>query len=224
MFGFTGRSFASGVALLALVTLTGLLTTSWAMADELRLHAVFGERAVLSLGEERAVVAAGETGPGGVRVLRTSPGVAVVEFRGHRRELRAGRVHSATRSAPVAEAAVRVHRDSAGEHALTAGVNGVAVTFVVDLDLAGILVRASDAARAGLDPTAGRSVRVRRATGILHGQRLWVDRLEFGGLRRDAVSVIVLPDSALPRSRLGQGFFDAFVVEHDGEALVIREH
>ncbi len=224
MFGFTGRSSSPGVALLALVTLTGLLTASWAVAGELRLHAVFGERAVLSLGEERAVVAAGETGLGGVRVLRTSPGAAVVEFRGQRHELRVGRVRSATRSAPAAEAAVRVHRDSRGEHALTAGVDGVAVTFVVDPDLASVLLRASDAARAGLDPAAGQSVPVRRAAGIVHGQRLRVDRLEFGGLRRESVSVIVLPDSALPRSRLGQGFLEAFVVEHDGAALVIREH
>ncbi len=194
-------------------------------AEELRLHAVFGDRAVLSRGDERAVVAAGETGLGGVRVLRTRPGAAWVEVDGERRELRVQPRPAPAGPEPSAgeAAAVRVHRDSRGDHAVTAGLNGTAVTLVVDPQADSVLLRASDAGRAGIEPDQGRSVRFRDARGTRHGQRVRIDQLQVGGLRRAGVSAIVLPDGDLPRSRLGRSFLEHFAVERDGDALVIRD-
>ncbi|WP_196800588.1 TIGR02281 family clan AA aspartic protease [Thioalkalivibrio sp. ALJ16] len=190
---------------------------------DLRLHAVFGDRAVLSVDGERGVVAPGETGPGGVRVLRTSPGAALVEYRGERHELRV-RPATAGAAAPSAGGAeLRVHRDSRGDHAVTAGVNGTAITLVVDRDADSVLLRAADAERAGIDPGAGRSVRIQREHGYVHGQRVRIERLQVGGLRQTGVTAIVLPDAALPRSRLGRSFLEHFEVVADGDALVIRE-
>ncbi|WP_017941221.1 MULTISPECIES: TIGR02281 family clan AA aspartic protease [unclassified Thioalkalivibrio] len=193
-------------------------------AEELRLHAVFGDRAVLSLGDERAVVATGETGPGGVRVLRTRPGVAWVEIDGEQRELRVEPRRTPARpDAPrEGDAEIRVHRDSRGDHALTAGLNGVAVTVVVDPEVDSVLLRATDAERAGIDPDQGRSVRFRDARGTRHGQRVRIGEVQVGGLHRSGVSAIVLSDRDLPRSRLGRSFLEHFVVETDGDALVIR--
>lgn len=194
-------------------------------AEELRLHAVFGDRAVLSVGDERAVVASGETGPGGVRVLRTRPGAAWVELDGEQRELRVQpRVAPPRPDTSAKEAAeVRVHRDSRGDHALTAGLNGIAVTLVVDLQADSVLLRATDAERAGIDADQGRSVRIRDAQGTRHGQRVRIDEVRVGALQRAGVSAIVLPDQDLPRSRLGRSFLEHFAVEADGDALVIRE-
>ncbi|WP_019567960.1 TIGR02281 family clan AA aspartic protease [Thioalkalivibrio sp. ALMg13-2] len=194
-------------------------------AEELRLHAVFGDRAVVSLGDERAVVATGETGPGGVRVLRTRPGAAWVEIDGEQRELRVEPRRTPARpDAPrEGDAEIRVHRDSRGDHALTAGLNGVAVTVVVDPEVDSVLLRATDAERAGIDPDAGRSVRIRGAYGTRHGQRVRIGQVQIGSLRRAGVSAIILPDADLPRSRLGQSFLEHFALEPDGDALLIRE-
>ena len=210
------------------MTLVVWLVLGWPAplaAGELRLHAVFGDRAVLSLGDERAVVAAGETGPGGVRVLRTRPGVAWVEIDGEQRELRVQpRAVPARPSAQDAGGSeVRVYRDSRGDHALTAGLNGIAVTLVVDLQADSVLLRATDAERAGIDADQGRSVRIRDAQGTRHGQRVRIDEVRVGALQRAGVSAIVLPDQDLPRSRLGRSFLEHFAVEADGDALVIRE-
>ncbi|MFO7954895.1 TIGR02281 family clan AA aspartic protease [Thioalkalivibrio sp.] len=194
-------------------------------AEELRLHAVFGDRAVLSVGNERAVVASGEAGPGGVRVLRTRPGAAWVEFDGEQRELRVQ-----PRAGPGLPGAsdgdgeeVRVHRDSRGEHALTVGLNGIAVTVVVDPQVDAVLLRAKDAERAGIDADQGRSVRFRGEHGARHGQRVRIEEVRIGALQRRGVSAIVLPDHDLPRSRLGRNFLDHFAVDTDGDALRIRE-
>lgn len=195
-----------------------------AAADELRLHAVFGDRAVVSVGDERAVVSTGETGPGGVRVLRTSPGAALVEYRGAQRELRVERAGPVRPVVPMPGGAeVRVYRDSRGDHALTAGINGTAITLVMDPEADSVLLRASDAERVGLDGSDGRSVRIRRAHGTVHGQRVRIEALQVGGLRRTGVSAIILPDAELSRSLLGQSFLEHFEVATDGEALVIRE-
>ncbi|WP_018951022.1 TIGR02281 family clan AA aspartic protease [Thioalkalivibrio sp. AKL12] len=194
-------------------------------AEELRLHAVFGDRAVLSVGDERAVVSTGESGPGGVRVLRTRPGAALVEYGGRQHELRVQQRAAPARPIGPAEGGgeVRVHRDSRGEHALTAGVNGTAVTVVVDAQADSVLLRETDAEQAGIDADQGRSVRIRDARGTQHGQRVRIEQLQVGALRRSGVSAIVLPDDALPRSRLGRSFLEHFAVETDGDAVVIRE-
>ncbi|WP_018876179.1 MULTISPECIES: TIGR02281 family clan AA aspartic protease [unclassified Thioalkalivibrio] len=214
----TGRRFWL-VGLLALWLPLGVA------AEELRLHAVFGERAVVSVGDERAVVSTGDTGPGGMRVLRTGPGMALVEYRGEQRELRVQPRPAPARPDPSAgeAGAVRVHRDSRGDHAVTAGLNGTAVTLVVDPQADSVLLRASDAGRVGIDPDQGRSVRFRDELGTRHGQRVRIDQLQVGGLRRAGVSAIVLPDGDLPRSRLGRSFLEHFAVERDGDALVIRD-
>lgn len=195
------------------------------LAEELRLHAVFGDRAVLSVGEERALVPVGEIGPGGVRVLRTRPGAAWVEIDGEERELRVQPRPAPARpdASGAGGAEVRVHRDSRGEHALTAGMDGVAVTVVVDPQADSVLLRATDAARVGIDPDAGRSVRIRDEHGTRQGRRVRLEHVQVGGLRRAGVSAIVLPDRDLARSRLGRSFLEHFAVDAEGEALVIRE-
>ncbi|MGM0552640.1 MAG: retropepsin-like aspartic protease family protein [Pseudomonadota bacterium] len=194
-------------------------------AEELRLHAVFGDRAVLSVGDKRAVVASGEAGPGGVRVLRTRPGAAWVEIDGEQHELRVQpRAAPARPDASATEAAaVRVHRDSRGEHALTVGLNGIAITLAVDPQMDAVLLRATDAERAGIDADQGRSVRLRGEHGTRRGQRVRIEQVRVGALQRAEVSAIVLPDRDLPRSRLGRSFLEHFVVETDGDALVIRQ-
>lgn len=193
-------------------------------AEDWQLHAVFGNQAVLSVGGERALVGEGETGPGGVRVLRISGNRAVVERAGERRELQVERRPRGA-GAPQADrrgAGVTVHRDSSGEHAVTGGVNGQAVTFVMDPGAEAVLLRERDARRADLDLERGESVRVERERGTVEGRSLRIDRLQLGHLARDDVPAIVLADDDLPRSRLGQAFLDAFDVEFDGGAYTIR--
>nr|WP_026340533.1 TIGR02281 family clan AA aspartic protease [Thioalkalivibrio sp. ALJT] len=189
----------------------------------LRLHAVFGERAVLSVDGERAVIAPGETGPGGLQVLRTRPGAALVQYRGERHELRVRPAATGLAASSAGGVELRVHRDSRGDHAVTAGVNGIAITLVVDRGVDSVLLRAADAERAGIDPDTGRSVRIQREHGYVHGQRVRIERLQVGALRQAGVTAIVLPDAVLPRSRLGRSFLEHFEVTAAGDALVIRE-
>ncbi len=220
---FRWSGYNRGMPRIAVIILLCLLAVPIS-AEDWQLHAVFGNQVVLSVDGERALVGEGETGPGGVRVLRISGSGAVVERAGERRELQVERRPRGAGAPQVDRrgAGVSVHRDSAGEHAVTGGVNGQAVTFVIDPEAEWVLLRERDARRAGLDPDRGESVRVERARGRIEGRSLRVDRLQLGHLARDDVPVIVLADEDLPRSRLGQAFLDAFEVEFDGGAYTIR--
>ncbi|WP_369774148.1 TIGR02281 family clan AA aspartic protease [Thioalkalivibrio sp. ALR17-21] len=206
-------------------------------AADITVHAVFDGRAVLSVDGERAVVAEGESGPGGVRVLQAGGGRVQVEFAGETRWLERGAGEPASTGAGDADSAdgeaagrereaadpgITVYPDSRGVHSLTVGVNGRAITMEVDREAESVMLRERDAERAGVDADAGNTVHLRTERGRVNARRVTLDEVRVGGIRRSGVSAVIVPDDHIHRARLGRTFLDRVEVEPSGDALILR--
>ena len=220
----TQRVGVWGGGMVAVVMPMVLAGAAW--GDGIRLHAVFGDQAVLAVGEERAVVARGEVGPGGLRVLAVEPARVQVELDGARQwlsvEPRRGSSGVDRQSAEAETAAVRIHPDSRGRLTATVGVNGRAITMEVDREAESVMLRERDAERAGVDADAGNTVHLRTERGRVTARRVTLDEVRVGGIRRSGVSAVIVPDDHIHRARLGRTFLDRVEVEPSGDALILR--
>ncbi len=208
----------------------GFLQVAPLSAGEITVHAVFDGQAVISVDGERAVVAEGESGPGGVRVLQAGGGRVQVEFAGETRWLdrgagasRGGVTGGAGGAAGKAVGpGVTVYTDSRGVHSLTVGVNGRAITMEVDREAESVMLRERDAERVGVDADAGNTVHLRTERGRVNARRVTLDEVRVGGIRRSGVSAVIVPDDHIHRARLGRTFLDRVEVEPSGDALILR--
>ncbi|MDO9412924.1 MAG: TIGR02281 family clan AA aspartic protease [Pseudolabrys sp.] len=89
----------------------------------------------------------------------------------------------------------------------SARIDGAPVDFIVDTGATLVILRESDAARAGIRPSrADYTANVSTANGVTKAARAKLDRVEIGGITVYDVPALVLPDNALWRNLLGMSF------------------
>jgi aspartyl protease family protein len=89
----------------------------------------------------------------------------------------------------------------------TARIDGRSIDFIIDTGATLVILRESDAARAGIRPSrADYTAMVSTANGKIKAAPANLDRIEVGGITVHDVRALVLPDEALSRNLLGMAF------------------
>ncbi|MBK1691582.1 TIGR02281 family clan AA aspartic protease [Ectothiorhodospira mobilis] len=201
-----------------------LLGASPALALDVRVVGVFGDRAVLEVDGTRRVLSVGESSPEGVTLEAADGrnGTARVRVEGRVRQIRIGeRVGGSY--APRRQATARIHRDSNGAFTTTGAINGHALTFLVDTGASAVVLNAAEARRLGIDPDQGQSVPVRTASGLEWGRRVRLDRVQVSAIRLRNVPALVLPGREPRVALLGMSFLERLEMRNEGSVLVLEQ-
>lgn len=209
--------------ILVRILLPLLLSTSLCAAPAVRVLALFPDKAMLEIDGERKVLAAGERGPGGVRLISADSRAALVEIAGRREELRLGSAVS-TSYAQAQTREVRIVKDLRGGYFVDGLINGQAVRFLVDTGATSVALSAGEARRLGIAyQDEGLPVAVSTASGDARGFQVKLRSLAVAGLRLNDVRAVVIEGEGPSKVLLGMNVLSRFEIDQRENLLVLRE-
>ncbi|HHQ40972.1 MAG TPA: TIGR02281 family clan AA aspartic protease [Chromatiales bacterium] len=215
--GRRGRLLACGLAV------AGALAWQAAAAPQVRVLALFPGKALVEVDGERRLLRAGETGPGGVRLVAADARRAVIEVGGRRAEYTVGGGPVGARYAPPREVEVRIAPDARGMYRVPGTINGQPVDFLVDTGATFVSLAGAQARALGiLYRAVGDPVVVRTASGLARAWRLKLDEVQVGGIRLRSVDAVVLEGQGPAHVLLGNSFLSRLHLEREGPVLVLR--
>ncbi|OGI44904.1 MAG: hypothetical protein A2150_03185 [Candidatus Muproteobacteria bacterium RBG_16_64_11] len=188
--------------------------------DNIALHALFKDKAILHVDGARRVLVTGETSPEGVRLIDTDTRTdeAVVEIGGKRETLKMGVVISSFQGG--APAGVTLWADSQGFFIAQGSINGQAVAFLVDTGANTVALNGALAQRLGLDhKKKGQASVVTTASGNVRARRVLLDSVKVGEIVQRNVEAVVLEGAQPSTPLLGMSFLNAMEMRRDGNKM-----
>jgi aspartyl protease family protein len=203
--------------LLFLIILAAL--PALATAADIKLYALFQDKAILQVEGMRRVLATGEESPEGVKLVSTDTQAeeAVVEIKGKRETLRLGVVFSAFQN--TARETVTLFADGNGFFHAEGSINGTGVTFLVDTGANTIALNSATAKRIGIEYSRGRPGMATTASGYARVYSIRLDSVKVGEivLRNVEAGVIDGPEPSTPL--LGMSFLNALEMRREGNKM-----
>lgn len=198
--------------------LAGLAWALPAMATDVLLVGLAGaEKAVLLIDGRRVVLAKGEEKLG-IRLREVEAGAAVIESEGKTRRLRLGERVAAL--AGTSRETITLVADQRGHFVALGAINGAPMRFLVDTGATVVAIGATDARRAGIDPTRGEVGVTLTANGPTVVRRVRLPRLTLAGVTLHDVEAAV-HEHDLPVALLGMSALNRFEIRRDGETLTL---
>lgn len=202
---------------LFLIILAALSAT--ANAADIKLFALFQDKAILLIDGERRVLATGAQSPEGVKLLATDTRneEATVEVGGRREVLRLGVVFSALPD--TTRASVTLFADTNGFFHAQGSINGTAMTFLVDTGANTIALNSATAKRAGINFTKAPVGTARTASGYARIYHVRLNIVKVGEivLRNVEAGVIDGPQPETPL--LGMSFLGPLDMKREGNRM-----
>ncbi len=125
---------------------------------------------------------------------------------------------------PEGERAVRIRRSSRGPFVARALVNGVEMPMLVDTGASSVVLKSSDAERAGIDlKTLAFTVAVETANGSTFCAPVRIRQIAVGGITYASVEALVAQPGNLKESLLGMSFLKRLrSYDFTGDFLTLR--
>jgi aspartyl protease family protein len=211
---------------LLLVAFMGIVLLSpWPLcAREVIVLGVFPDRALVEVDGDRQVLIAGDQALGGVRLLSTDTRRAAIwlEIDGVRTPFAAEPVIGAHDNR-TAKRSARLFLDSRGRYGAPGGINGQAVSFILDSGSPIVMLPQREAERLRLSRDATSAVPIQTESGIVLGHRVLLDRVQLGDLRVRSVEAWIVQGDDSRYITLGRSFLDRVAWRQDNEAVVLEE-
>lgn len=191
---------------------------------EIRLHALFENKAILVIDGERRVLAAGETSPEGVRLLATDTAAeeASIEVGGRRETLALGVV--AASFAPAERPSVTLWAGTGGHFYADGAINGRGVRFLVDTGATTIAISGDEARRLGIDFRAsGQPGYANTAGGVVRAWSVTLNRVEVGPIVLYNVPAGVIEGPFPREALLGMSFLGRLDMKREGSRLELTQ-
>jgi aspartyl protease family protein len=119
---------------------------------------------------------------------------------------------------------VTLSRGNGGHFWTDARIDGRRLELVVDTGASTIALRASDAARLGIHPTArDYSVKVSTANGVTKAALVQLERVEIGDIMVRNVPALVHADDSLGVNLLGMSFLSRIRWTHERGKLILEQ-
>lgn len=185
--------------------------------EQLVLHALFKNKAILLVDGSRRVLTLEETSPEGVKLVAvdTASEEAAVEIDGRREILRLGVVIS--KFSGAARGSVTLYAEPNGHFFADGAINNVPIRFMVDTGATSIAINSNHATRIGLDyKKRGRPALANTAGGVVRMYEVKLDTVEVGGIRVYNVDAGVIEGSYPVEALLGMSFLGQLEMRRDG--------
>jgi aspartyl protease family protein len=210
--------------IIRILLLCSLSLSPLALAEpDVRVLGLFSDKAVLEIAGRRAVLAVGETGPQGVRLVAADSHRAVLEIGGVRREAGLdGRVSASKPAAPASE--VQVWRNPQGMFTTVGSINGLPVSFMVDTGATLVALNASEARRLGIDyRVSGSPASVVTASGVEQAWSVMLERVKIGELELRNVGAVVMQGAYPSIALLGMSYLGRLEISNSGQLMTLRK-
>ena len=190
---------------------------------QVQVVGLFPNAAVLLVDGQRKLVRAGQTGPGGVKVLSANSRGAVLEVGGVQRDYQLSREYNQAGSSEPQRAQLSINR-GAGNHYWVAGsIVGHPVQFLVDTGATSVAMNEGQARRLGIDyRVQGRPMVASTAGGNIRAWSIKLDSVKVGGLEVMGVEAAVLEGDAPTEVLLGMSFLSRVRWREENGVLLLE--
>ena len=207
--------------LLLLFASLALLSPATALAQDVKVLALFTDKALLQVGDQQKVVSKGETFAGVLLRSASGRGAVVViddeEVRLGLNQSIAGNFSKPTRSA------MRVYADAQGMYFVDGAINDQATRFLVDTGASFVTLSGDKARRLEIDfRGSGTPSSAQTAAAVVPVWQIRLDTVRVGGITVRGVDALVIPGSQPVEVLLGNSFLRHTRLEQGGTALEIR--
>ncbi len=192
-------------------------------AADVGLVGIFPGKALLTIngGAPRTVAVGGKTADG-VKVLAAGGDTATIEVDGKKRVLRIGQ-NVTVRATAGGRATTVLTADGRGHFLTTGSINGASMRFLVDTGASTVAMGASDARRAGVDPTRGEKGFAQTANGVAEVSRVRLHSVRVGDIVLNDVEATVHSQD-MPMVLLGMSFLNRMEMQRNGDTMTLRKN
>ena len=209
------RQFSKGLCLLAL-----LLSTP-AMAVNVKVIALFTNKAMISVDGEQKIIAKGETFKG-VKLISSTGRGAVVSIDGKRRKLGVNQsIQGNFKSAERKKS--RIYPDSLGMYFIEGQINGHATPFLVDTGATYVTMSSQHAKKVGIDYKRGVRGYSQTATETVPVWQVRLRSITVGGIRLRNVEASVIEGSQPGTVLLGNSFLSRTQIQRKGRVMELQK-
>lgn len=179
-----------------------------------------GKALVVIDGGKRQTLTVGEKTAGGVKLLSIESGAAVFEVDGKQRRIQIGQ--SVVSSASAEKPALTLIADGRGHYSVQGSINGTWMNFLVDTGATFISLGASDARRAGIDPSKGIPGITQTANGQVRVWKVKLHNVKIGSITLSNVDATV-HEQNMPVVLLGMSFLNRMDIRRDGQSMTLTQ-
>ena len=190
---------------------------------QVQVVGLFPNAAVLLVDGQRKLVRAGQTGPGGVKVISANSKGAVLEIGGVQRDYALSREYNQAASGEPQRAELSISRGAGNHYWIAGSIEGHPVQFLVDTGATSVAMNEGQARRLGIDyRVSGRPMVASTAGGNIRAWSIKLDSVKVGGLEVLGVEAAVLEGDAPTEVLLGMSFLSRVRWREENGVLLLE--
>ena len=191
--------------------------------EQIEVQALFGGKAMIMIDGQRHTLAAGQTSPEGVKLIKSTSKQAILEVDGKQKTYQLGNTVSLSYAQPK-QLQETVYADDRGMFRSVGAINGRTVEFLLDTGATTVAMNKSQAKRLGVDyRMKGERVIVSTASDNVRGYRVTLKSVSLGKIKQKNVEAMVIDGNHPGPILLGMSFLGKLKVEKEGKAMTIRQ-
>ncbi|MGI9282885.1 MAG: retropepsin-like aspartic protease family protein [Endozoicomonas sp.] len=194
---------------------------SFAHAVNVRVVALFPEKALVFIDGERQFLEVGEGPVNGVRLIDASSLKARVEVNGVVKDYFLSRDMGDGIQSPEL-LTFRINRSNEGQYLAQSVINNNSVQVLVDTGANVVAINAVIAARLGVNYKDGNTVRVETASGVVRGFQVMLDFVSVGGIRVPNVEATVIEGNSPETVLLGMSYLKNIRFSEEGGVMTLQ--
>ena len=205
--------------MLYLATMTGFT----AAVEQIEVQALFGGKAMILIDGNRHTLAAGETSPEGVKLVKSTSKQAVLEVDGEQKIYQLGNTVSLNFARPKQHEET-IYSDDRGMFRSVGTINGRTVEFLLDTGATTVAMNKNQAKHLGVDyRMTGEHVIISTASANVRGYRVTLKSVSLGKIKQRNVEAMVIDGNHPGPILLGMSFLGKLKVEKEGKAMTIKQ-
>lgn len=192
--------------------------------EQLSLHALFKDKAILLVDGKRRVLNVNDVSPEGVKLIATNTQdeVAIVDVGSERREVKLGVVLSSFTSG--GKGSVTLYPGGGGHFFADGVINGMSIRFLVDTGATMVALSGAEAQRLGIDyKKKGQQGYASTAGGVVRTYSLTLDSVQVGPITLYNVEAGVIEGSYPSPALLGMSFLGKLDMKRDSQKLELSQ-
>lgn len=191
--------------------------------EKIEIQGLFSGKAVVLIDGKRHILAVGQTSPEGIKLVSASSRGAVLEVNGRQKRYQLGNTVS-TRFEKRQAKKETIYQNSGGMYLTYGSINGRSVRFLVDTGATAVAMNTEQAKQLGIRyDRIGKPAGISTASGFENGWRVRLKTVTVGNITEKNIEALIIDGNHPGPILLGMSFLGRLNVEHQGNAMTLRQ-